>query len=157
MAGDASAYAALGLDPGADSASIEAAYKKLIKEHHPDRNGGDSARAAEIIRAYREIRAERNLRDPLDLNDDGQVTTSGGRVWIVTAVLLALCVGLLALTQPLVSSRASGDAPGLIADRVRGSVTGTDPMDEPLHAAAIDGAVRNALQLARTRDEIALA
>ena len=57
MAPDASAYSALGLEPGADVFAVERAYKSLIKQHHPDREGGDSARAAEINRAYRELRA----------------------------------------------------------------------------------------------------
>ncbi|HEY7959817.1 MAG TPA: J domain-containing protein [Sphingomicrobium sp.] len=57
MAGDGSAYAALGLEPGADSTTIEQAYRKLVKEHHPDRQRGSSKRAAEIIEAYRELRA----------------------------------------------------------------------------------------------------
>ena len=59
MAGRASAFAALGLQPGADAAAIEQAYKRLIKQHHPDREGGDSSRAAEINRAYRELRGGR--------------------------------------------------------------------------------------------------
>ena len=40
MAHDGSAYAALGLQPGADATAIERAYKSLIKQHHPDREGG---------------------------------------------------------------------------------------------------------------------
>ena len=56
MAGDPSAYAALGLEPGANAAAVERAYKKLIKQHHPDREGGDASRAAEINRAYRDLR-----------------------------------------------------------------------------------------------------
>lgn len=157
MSSHASAYAALGVEPDADSAAIEAAYKRLIKEHHPDRKGGDASRAGEIIRAYREIRAERNLKDPLEINDDWPVTSSGGRTWVITALLLAMGVGILAVTQPLRSSDASADSSKSIADRAKGPATGTDPMDQPLHSAAIDNAVRNAFQLARTSDEIALA
>ena len=52
MRSDASAYEALGLKPGADGAAVEQAYKKLIKKYHPDRKGGDAARAAEINQAY---------------------------------------------------------------------------------------------------------
>jgi hypothetical protein len=156
MAGDVSAFAALGLEPDADSAAIEAAYKRLIKEHHPDREGGDARRAAEINRAYREIRAERNLRDPLELNEDGPMPPAGTRAWLVMALLLAAGVALLAITQSSLSNGASAGAPRLIADRAR-NVAGADPMDRPLHAAEIDGAVHRALQLARTRDEMALA
>src|SRR3954454_292508 len=70
MAADASAYTVLGLEPDADAAAIEQAYKRLIKEHHPDREGGDADRAAEINRAYRELRAGRSLKDPLELNEE---------------------------------------------------------------------------------------
>ena len=157
MAGDASAYAALGLEPNADSVTIEAAYKRLIKEHHPDREGGDARRAAEINRAYREIRAERNLKDPLELNDDWSAVPSGGRTWFVIALLLAAGVGLLAVTQPSLSSGASAGSPRPVADRLRSTGNGADPMDQPLHFEAIDGAAANALRLARTRDEMALA
>jgi hypothetical protein len=156
MAGDASAYAVLGVEPDADSAAIEAAYKRLIKEHHPDREGGDAKRAAEINRAYREIRAERNLRDPLELNEDGPMPPGGTRAWWVMALLLAAGVVLLAITQPSLSNGASAGAPRLIADQGQ-NLTGADPMERPLHAAEIDGAVKNALRLARTRDEMALA
>ena len=154
MAGDASAYAALGLEPNADSATIEAAYKRLIKEHHPDRKGGNAARAAEIIRAYREIRAERNLKDPLELNEDWPVQAGESRAWVVIALLLAIGAGLLVITQPSLSN-AENSRP--IADRVRGAPGVDDPMDQPLHTAAIDRSVHNALQLARSSDEMALA
>lgn len=53
---EASAYAVLGVGPGADNAAIDEAYRRLIKLHHPDRSGGDAARAAEINRAYFELR-----------------------------------------------------------------------------------------------------
>lgn len=59
MGGEASAYTALGLEPGADAAAIDAAYRSLIKLHHPDRSGGDAERAAEINRAYFELKRKR--------------------------------------------------------------------------------------------------
>ena len=157
MAGDASAYAALGLEPNADSATIEAAYKRLIKEYHPDRQGGDSKRAAEINRAYREIRADRNLKDPLELNNDWSATSGGGGAWVLIALFLAACAGLLVVTQSSLSNGASAGASRPIADRSRGAATGSDPMDQPLHLKVIDSAARNALRLAQTRDEMALA
>jgi hypothetical protein len=157
MAGDASAYAALGLGPDADSAAIEAAYKRLIKEHHPDREGGDAGRAAEINRAYREIRAERNLKDPLELNDDWPAAATASRAWVVIALFLALFVGLLTLIQPSLSNGAAAGDPRIIADKIRATSGGTDPMELPLHLAAIDKAALRALQLARTSDEMSLA
>jgi hypothetical protein len=157
MAEEGSAYAALGLEPGADSAAIEQAYKRLIKEHHPDREGGNSERAAEINRAYREIRAERNLKDPLELNEYWPVAPAGGHVWVMIVLLLAAGTALLAVAQPSLSDSAPIGASQSIADRVQAATADADTMDLPLHVAAIDSSVQNALRLARTRDEMALA
>jgi hypothetical protein len=157
MAGDASAYAALGLEPNADSSTIEQAYKKLIKRYHPDRQGGDGKRAAEIIQAYRAIRAERNLKDPLELNDELGMPGSSGTGWITAALLLVLGIGLLLLiTGPLSSVAHPGRSEKGLSRRPF-SAAQADPMDQPLHLSAIDGAAHQALQIARTRDEMALA
>lgn len=56
MTGPASAYDILGVEPGADQAAVDLAYRQLIKRYHPDREGGDAVRAAEINRAYFELR-----------------------------------------------------------------------------------------------------
>src|ERR671916_683191 len=110
MPTDASAYATLGLEPGADSAAVERAYKRLIKEHHPDRAGGDARRAAEINRAYRELRAGR--RDALELHDEGfaEDRQVRGAVLILAA---AGAVTLLAVAGPL--ARAVTTAPVTVA------------------------------------------
>lgn len=157
MAGDVSAYAALGLEPGADSGAIEQAYKKLIKEHHPDREGGDARRAAEINRAYRELMAERNLKNPLELNGDWSIPRREGRAWLTLALFLALAVGVLVLaTGPLSTLAETGGHP-LRSGVARGSAATAVPMDQPLNLSAIDASARQALQIARTKDEMALA
>jgi hypothetical protein len=56
MQGPSSPYAVLGLSAGAGRDEIERAYRRLIKLHHPDRDGGDAERASEINRAYAELR-----------------------------------------------------------------------------------------------------
>jgi hypothetical protein len=160
MSDDASAYAALGLGPDADSAQIERAYKRLIKEHHPDRSGGDARRAAELNRAYRELRSSRDLKDPLDLNDErAEGGRSGSRGWAAfTLMTMAGVAALLLLMGPL----------GLSADDLRypvlhrfagghGDAAPADAMDQPLHVGAITAFARRAQFLARTRDEMALA
>jgi hypothetical protein len=158
MAGDASAFAVLGLEPGADSAAIEQAYKRLIKEHHPDRDGGDARRAADINRAYRDLRATRTLKEPLELHADGPKPARQVRAWIALAMLLTASVGWVLLEGPFVPSKegwASVGVPRL--DRRRSKALHADPMDQPLHVAAIDEAASHAFHIARTRDEMALA
>jgi hypothetical protein len=160
MAGRVSAFAILGLAPGADAAAIEAAYKRLIKLHHPDRDGGDGARAAEIIHAYRELRGgPLAVVDPLEFNEDLGLGRKSRR-WQRFALLVALAIGGLVMLHgpiaPLVRKMLPAASNGLPLGHVRAAETG-DTMDQPLHAAAIDGAVREALRLARTSDELALA
>jgi hypothetical protein len=158
MAGDASAYAVLGLEPGADTVELEQAYRRLIKEHHPDRAGGDARRAAELNRAYRELRATRELRDPLELVDEDEPPPRHGVGWIALALLLATgALGLMLANgrlEPLREALAFGK-PRHAIPHARSSVK--DPMDQPLHVAAIDRSVQSAFQMARTRDEMALA
>lgn len=160
MAEDASAFAALGLEPDADAAAIEQAYKRLIKEHHPDRAGGDARRAAEINRAYRELRAVRNLKDPLELNDyTPPAPRFSARGWPALTLIAALGVTVLLLAVgPLGPAADALRSPVLhrFVGAHHKAVT-TDEMDQPLHVAAIVGAVQHARYLARTGDEMALA
>ena len=49
------ALATLGLEPNSTSDKIKARYKELVKQHHPDANGGDRGseeRFREVIQAY---------------------------------------------------------------------------------------------------------
>lgn len=55
-------HAVLGLKPGASASAIKAAWRRLAREHHPDRSGGDTAatraattRMAEINAAYEQL------------------------------------------------------------------------------------------------------
>ncbi|MFC7175931.1 J domain-containing protein [Halosegnis marinus] len=48
------AYATLGLDPGADEASVREAYRERVKDTHPDR-GGDEERFKEVTAAYERL------------------------------------------------------------------------------------------------------
>jgi curved DNA-binding protein CbpA len=53
-------YRVLGLPHGASSALVIDTYRRLVKQHHPDRNGGtpeSTARFQEIQLAFEELRA----------------------------------------------------------------------------------------------------
>jgi hypothetical protein len=154
---DASAYAALGLEPGADAIAVERAYKSLIKQHHPDREGGDSARAAEINRAYRELRAGLGPQDIVLMHEPPAEEGGGG--WVRTAVglLIALAV-LFALTGPvsdsmrqLLNPQVPAFAKGASAARAP-----SDVMDQPLHLSAVTGGARKAMVIFGRHDDDAL-
>jgi hypothetical protein len=158
MAGDASPYATLGLEPGADWKAIEKAYHKLIKRHHPDRAGGDAARAAEITRAYRELKRERSEGRALVLLDELE-PVDPNRTWpryaflAAGAALLLVAIRGASLIETLSASEASG------ARVAHSTITKDepDPMDRPLALSAIDGAIADAMRTARMKDEVALA
>lgn len=160
MGSDASAYRALGLEPGADPAAVEAAYRGLIKRYHPDRAGGDAARAAEINWAYHHIRKARQLPT---LRRSGVPAAQPAlarhrpkrRRWpgVVLACLVAMVV---------VESFAIDWSSGGFAETIRGPVLQpasgfqapsrsdffAQPIDRPLDADAIDRSVMSAVRLA---------
>lgn len=159
MGGDGSAFAALGLEPGADRDAVERAYRRLIKDHHPDREGGDAARAAEITRAYRELREERLARGGLEFNEQAARSSRSrfGGAWLPAAlVLVAASLTLLFLVgrgAPLVERSLVGSARSLAL----GGIGRSDkPMQQPIDAAAVEAGVGDALRIARSGDEMAL-
>lgn len=157
MAGRVSALAVLGLEPGADAIAIEQAYKRLIKQHHPDREGGDSTRAAEINRAYRELRGGRAANDPLQFNDSFGGGRSRARWPIVLLAVVAAVGGFVLGTGPRTTLRLWDAGTGLPVHRSEGTPVAPDPIAGGLHLQEIDAAVSDAVRLNQTKDEIALA
>ena len=155
MSSAASAYETLGLDPGADALAIEQAYKRLIKQYHPDREGGDARRAAEINRAYRELRLAGRVKAALDLQQWDE--PSGSRVR-TAIVLLALAGGATVIAAPvLIGWSPASITPPLALARERPDSQAGDPMRLPIVAQAVDGGIEEAQRLSRTSDEVALA
>ena len=172
----ASAYAALGLEPGAERPAIEEAYRRLIKLYHPDRSGGDAARAAEINRAYFELRQgyEPDPSPKAGVRSDpgvrrsrrGRSRRGSGRRRSRLWPLLFLAVGCLLLVE---RERLGVQVPRWLGSLVdlgvpvlasgRGSAVPLDSasLDGPLGEAAIDRSIGQAIQLARSGDEGALA
>jgi curved DNA-binding protein CbpA len=157
MRGDGSAYAALGLDPDADWADIERAYKRLIKRYHPDRQGGDGVRAAEINRAYRELRASPDPRQALVVYQEEPVSRAG-RGWVRAAMALIIALAaLLVATGPVTAFMRQFVPPRRAeAGRAGGVATASDAMDQPIHSAAVTQGIEDALRIVRRRDEAAL-
>src|SRR5215210_5177082 len=155
MSTDGSAYSTLGLAPGADAAAIERAYKRLIKQFHPDRAGGDARRAAEITRAYRELRAAAGYKDSLEFNDLALDQDRGVR----TAVVMLAAAGVLALL--LVAGPIAGVGKALLASPSPPSAAPierpAEAIGQPLAAEAIREGIREAVRLTRSSDEVALA
>ncbi len=61
-------YEVLGVDRGAEAATIKAAFRKLALQHHPDRNPGDTAaeeRFKEVAEAY-EVLSDTDKRSRYD-------------------------------------------------------------------------------------------
>jgi hypothetical protein len=98
MTAERSAYAILGLRPGAGRAEVNDAYRKLMKRYHPDRPGGDANRAAEINRAYTLLR--RRLGEPVRVPVAVPVRRRAGPPrfrklgWLVTILIVGAAAAL---------------------------------------------------------------
>lgn len=154
MGADPSAYAALGLEPGANAAAVTAAYKKLIKEYHPDRSGGDSGRAAEINRAYQQLRSALHIKDEFSLHPIiARKAPAGWSPTVWAAILVLVLGGAAALLALVPMPRAEEN----VAPRAHARADRGDVMNRPLSIPAIDDAVFEAVKLSRTSDEMRLA
>lgn len=157
-------YAILGLKPGADLVAIERAFRALIKEHHPDRPGGNSTRAAQLNRAYRDLRervkkrGDVKVREPLAQRQQGRGAARA--TWI--AALFAI-VGSAAWVGSVFTPVAGHDSASSVAARLAERVangagrTHSDIMDRPLSLAAINSAVLDASRLEALGDDLQLA
>ena len=57
-------YVVLGVDPGAGSAEITAAYRRAVRACHPDTPHPDRDRLAAVLAAYRQLRDRLDDQDP---------------------------------------------------------------------------------------------
>lgn len=67
-------YNTLGLHPACSENDIKLAYRKLAKEHHPDREGGDAERMAAINQAY-EVLSDPERRAHYDATGQSEIQT----------------------------------------------------------------------------------
>lgn len=177
MSTTASPFVTLGIEPGADQAAIDAAYKKLIKRYHPDRKGGNATRAAEINRAYFELRnrpapdwdkpAAEGLAEAIY---ERRAAMRGSRRPIVRQrswwpLLIIALLGMAALqrnTLADISGRTMDSIGQALTqpDIGRGtglSVAAASFLEEPLQLDEIEAAVRDARTLLARGNQDALA
>ena len=157
MTADDSAYAALGLRPGADRAQVDAAYRRLMKVYHPDLAGGDADRAAEINRAYTFLRRH----DPLGMMRSRPVPVPmrrrprrGRGGWAV--VLAAASAAAVIIYQESSTGRSSRAIPlqWSVGDprEFAASAESQPRFEEPLHERVIASAVADAVRFHSSED-----
>ena len=160
----ASLYAILGLEPGADRAAVEQAYRRLIKRHHPDRSGGDAAQAAEINRAYFELRRHQQpVEPPPRVHRRPRPRRARRRRGWLGPLLIVAAAALILAGWDRLADRVPrwvgelGDAP--VAASGPASVASADsaPLDGPLDDAAIAAAITDAVRLVQRGDAEGLA
>jgi preprotein translocase subunit Sec63 len=71
-------YLVLGVDPGASSAEIAAAYRSAVRACHPDTADPDRDRLAAVIAAYRHLRNKFRDQDTPPPAGDHQRSPSRG-------------------------------------------------------------------------------
>lgn len=160
-----SAYAALELEPGADRAAVEAAYRRLIKLHHPDRSGGDGARAADINRAYLELRG-RPAFDPVSVRGPSQARSrrKRRRGWPRWPLIVAGVMVIALMQRDALMRQGSNWADRLIelgapvpASAAGSNAQGNSLLDGPVDRAIVLESAGDAVRLVKSGDEKALA
>lgn len=174
MRGDAAAYQTLGLEPGADQAAIDRAYRALIKRYHPDRAGGDAVRASAINEAYFQLR--KAVDQPAEQSESVSVAEAlyarrasrlrrrrqkkKVRIWPVLLLFLAGLAFLQREKLALVFEDIRAGVKGIIEPSpLDGSAAGSSrqaSLDEPVRTGAVQDAVRLATALHRSGKEDAL-
>ena len=157
MGGVRSDLAVLGLEPGADRRAIDDAFKSLMKQHHPDRPGGDGARAAEIIRAYRALRPGSMIAREIEFRDRPGRRAATWRWWALGLLAILAAVILASLADPTPRSGPARLGTEVARELGLRSPKEPGPIEQPLYEDAIDAAADEARQMIGRRDEMALA
>ncbi|RST30927.1 J domain-containing protein [Sphingomonas ginkgonis] len=161
-----SLYSTLGLSPSADRKAVDEAYRALMKQHHPDRAGGNAATAAEINRAYAILRDPAKLaafdetaaaawsaapaapvRRPRSRRRRHSRVHRGRSGALLLGLLLLGGTGWIAAHPDLLAALelgSFGDPPA-----PAGHPTAADPMVEPVAHEAVLSAARLGLRLGR--------
>jgi hypothetical protein len=159
MTAERSAYAILGLRPGAGRAEVNDAYRKLMKQHHPDRPGGDASRASEINRAYTLLR--RRLGEPVrvPVTVTIPVRRRAGRTggWLITILAIGAAAALAnrdaspgpIRTELLRFSQFTSPAKG---DEASEYATGLASFDTPVQPRIVGSSIADAIKFHSSGD-----
>lgn len=161
MTGEDSAYAILGLRPGAGRAELNNAYRRLMKRHHPDRPGGDADRAAEINRAYTLLR--RRLGEPVRMPVEVPVQrrAGGSRVgrvgWLLTFAIVGAAAALANQDAPSGSLRLGVPALSQWTGPAKADADLTDvsrlaSFDDPVQQRGVTKAIADAVRFHSGKD-----
>jgi hypothetical protein len=127
----------LGLAPGADRAAIESAYRRLIKQYHPDRAGGDPEAAKAVIHAYREL-TRKNVHLPVQVEAPPPRRRARGPRW---PLLAAVAGGLLLWLLPTPAFEKAGNSSSPVLSSPKGGTTAERMVSaEVMPRVAPDGA-----------------
>ena len=157
MGGVRSDLAVLGLEPGADRRAIDDAFRSLMKQHHPDRPGGDGVRAAEIIRAYRALRPGAMISQEVQFRERPRQRSAKWR-WLIALSMVAVAAIILAsLIDP--TPRSGPARLGANVAKELGLRSPREPglIEQSLSEAQIDSAADEARAMVGRSDEMKLA
>lgn len=147
----------LGIAPGADREAVEAAYRRLIKTHHPDA-GGDSDKAKAIIHAYRSL-TRSTARIPVVVEAPPMLAAARSRSWpviIVASLAILLWWVPWPLPEPGTTSVDQEAGPPVAGPKAPVPVA---PLLQPRVApdmAAVEAGVEEARRLTHQSPDLAL-
>ncbi len=139
-------YQTLGVKRGVSDEELQAAYRRLVKLHHPDHNPGssDAARRFEEVQdAYAEIRQTRHGRPSAASTARGPIFDPVAEARLAEIERQLLAAARLARERARQAAReAAAEAAGRAADQEFGRVTADDSLAKILADARAELAGR---------------
>lgn len=96
-------YSILGLKDDATTEEIKIAHRKLIKKHHPDKNGGQASEVFLNIQKAYEILSNPQTRNLYDEHGFTEADNNHKRIMQLTAKLIHHCISIGTLPDQLIN------------------------------------------------------